>query len=605
MKKQKRTVILLVLTALAFICTNFVACKNGSGDDGKQGQEQQEQTENKNEETPVVNLKTIILGNFSEDEKGAFKRLFPNSEFGTSVTQVDESYKVVICDIDDIPEKIAEDAYYILYTLDKTAFDNVMKVHEEEYEAGLWTEEAIEEMREYVNKWPYLFYGINRKTGAEYTLYSAEGNEEIEKMQLALGITETQESIIVEEGTESDLSEDDGAIETENVSEELIGEEKFYFMFKSLANWINEKESAYANESRLDLLELDSRAANVSEGKYKLDELGNMLGSSVGYEWVNKFYAPNPDKGREYDGYFGSGKWNVAYSYKPILLYKTKGRPGIYYLVQATVSVDNTSMWGGKKKYDNLRMVGLYFKQLTIRFIPSATNYTVCCLEGDQFPKPISDNTGKTTLSSSFKWNIGGEVAANVGYENGKGKQANGSGITAGIAPKFTIGAAWDDSRTTDVTNLQICNTSNVSKGIPEWKVICNFLPEYEWGKECQFTEGCKQCQNSAINFNCSWGWFIPFNCEEAYIKDNKIDKDGKTIQVVRVDDNGTPVIDISKLPKLNVTIEGEAVYGAKYKNRYAGSEVTEREYKFPYAQKKSFPVTNDFGYSQLAFALP
>ena len=114
MKKQKRTVILLVLTAFAFICTNFVACKNGSGDAGAQNG--QEQTEVKTE-IPVVSLKTIAIGEYSEQEKSAIIKIFPNSEFSTELSAVNESHKVVINDYEDLPDNIADDAYYILYEI--------------------------------------------------------------------------------------------------------------------------------------------------------------------------------------------------------------------------------------------------------------------------------------------------------------------------------------------------------------------------------------------------------------------------------------------------------------------------------------------------------
>lgn len=585
MKKQKRTVFLMVLAAFAFICTNFVACKNGSGDAGAQNG--QEQTENKNEETPVVNLKTIILGNFSEDEKGAFKRLFPNSEFGTSVAQVDESYKVVICDIDDIPEKIAEDAYYILYTLDKTAFDNVMKVHEEEYEAGLWTEEAIEEMREYVNKWPYLFYGINMKTGAEFSSYSADGNDEAETVQLVFGEKLVNPIITaIESGEESatDLLEDDGALETDHIVGNMTEQEKLNSKFESLARWINNKESDYSDfidESRALIQELSARDSIINK-TYNLLEDKNMISDDISYS-VTKSYCPKESRPKA--GYDGTFKHSISYAYTPILVSNDFGTPGLYYLVKANFRIDNRKMWfGASDKFKGLRMVGTYFKNFEITFTPTVTGGGSARIpEALDSSMPVSGGPDETTLQTGFTFNLGGKVSGNAGYEGG-GKDPGPSG---GGEAAFNVGAEWSDGQTMKIKNLKIENITDSMNGIAGWHVSVpqSLLPKYRYWAHNQYDTGVSECQNMCKEYSCSWRWFIPFDASKA-------------VTVV----GGKSVVDLSKLPKLKVLIEVSSMYGTQHKNNAAGQTNWEVEWKNYYTFKRDFPVTNTFGKSQLVY---
>lgn len=594
MKTRKRAVFFMAMTALVLICTCFAGCENGSKNEESQSQQEQEVKK----EIPIVNLKTIILGNFSDAETTAFKRLFPNSEFSSSVAQVDESYKVVICDIDDIPEKIAKDAYYVLYTVNKSAFDNIMQVHEAEYEAGLWTEEAIEEMREYVNKWPYLFYACNMTTGAEFTSYYAEGNEETEKMQLAFG----GEPLTPATNETSENEEEEDYIGEDFIVEGMNEQEKLNFKFESLAKWINSMEAEYSveTETRTILQKSLARAAEAKASSYNLNNFTNMIGgNTVNVLWT-KTYSPNlKNPGAGYDQ---TCRYEISYSYLPILLSSSAGTPGLYYFVTAAFTIDNSKMWfGASDKYTGIRTVGVYFKNFEITFTPSVTGdgATAVKIGGSEFDyvQPRSTSTGSTKYESGYQFTFGADLKVKGGYES---KDTNKSG---GAEVGFKWGATWNNKKLFDIQNVQINNITSVSNGIAGWKV---FIPENQEGEEPylqpharfrahnQYDIGCPECRNMCQTYYCSWLWYIPFNDAKAYKKDanNKIE----------IDNDGIPVIDISKLPKLTATIAVKGFHGTQYKYNAAGRDSHEEKWYSYYTFPRSFPVTNNLDVSKLVY---
>ncbi|MBP5450231.1 MAG: hypothetical protein J6Y01_08985, partial [Spirochaetales bacterium] len=95
----------------------------------------QEQTE-----LPVVSLKTIAIGEYSDVERKAITTIFPNSEFSTELSAVNETYKVVINDYKDLPENLADDAYYILSEIQGNEIEDFVDDIDDEFWEGIWNE---------------------------------------------------------------------------------------------------------------------------------------------------------------------------------------------------------------------------------------------------------------------------------------------------------------------------------------------------------------------------------------------------------------------------------------------------------------------------------
>ncbi|MCR4822814.1 MAG: hypothetical protein K5873_08100 [Treponema sp.] len=283
MKKEKTAVIFFAMALFVFIGTIFISCENAGENEASQSQPEQ------GVETEIrqVSLKTIAVGEYSEAEKKAITEIFPNSDFTTNLSAVDDSYKVVINDYEDLPDNIADDAYYVLHEIQKGEFENVMEDRNDDFWEGSWTEDTEKMVKESLNLCPYASIGYNPSTNS--SLYSST----ISTKEEWLAVTNNYNEHIKNLGEEF---QDTNAV-AENLLEESDtnsetaatgrSEEEYYIMcFNNVAYWILSCEESKSEESRAVYL----AAAEENQGN-TVNELKLNFADGFSYCFIQMFDA--------------------------------------------------------------------------------------------------------------------------------------------------------------------------------------------------------------------------------------------------------------------------------------------------------------------------
>ncbi len=585
MKKQKRTVILLVLAALAFICTNFVACKNGSGDAGAQNE--QEQTEVKTE-IPVVSLKTIAIGEYSEQEKSAIIKIFPNSEFSTELSAVNESHKVVINDYEDLPDNIADDAYYILYEIQKNEIEDVVDDKDDEYWENVWNEENIANVKKELNICPYTFIGYNPNKNASFYISSVSSNSELEAVRQYYN-SNLPESLVKDYAIPQFTDFDDiPEIEEISASDEEANDDKgteCLMDFSNVAYWILEVEKNYSEndinraESAIRAIEKETKTSTIDISK---------ISETYTITRGCKYYPYEAVQRKKTDVYFiGSGSWTVSMRYTPIIVSGSSGsnQDGMYFFVEATIWVANKDLMTIKEVKDGKGnkgyIAGLCLKKLDINIYPKvydSTQKRLSILFPDGYtPKPetINENTSYS-YSDKYKIHFGAKVYGSKSGETGLQTET----INGVVKTKSQSGTKWEvggelsggwehewgqeykrdikDYELRNCANFDFDNTSNSRTDYLNYVLKVNNLPK--WGddtaKNKKFSEGATALYSTIFTYE-SWAWFVPGTF--------KVDDGKGNVKVT--------------LPTINLTILGNPLYSAFWH----WSDTIEHEYSIGY----------------------
>lgn len=513
MKKQKRTVFLMVLAAFAFICTNFAACKNGSGDAGAQNG--QEQTEVKTE-IPVVSLKTIAIGEYSEQEKSAIIKIFPNSEFSTELSAVNESHKVVINDYEDLPDNIADDAYYILYEIQKNEIEDVVDDKDDEYWENVWNEENIANVKKELNICPYAFIGYNPNKNASLQTNLISTQEQFESVMKHFydnQVVLPGEDAIPQPNSFEELFSPEG--KTAAALEEDSENNKFIMWFSIVARWILRNEEDNTEALKASQNELSARLMDSSSVQQEQNDFNqaNSFRIDKGNVYDNVSYKIPREDTNEY--MTGSGSWLVSMLVTPMNVTGTSGCDGMYYVVKATIDISNEYMMhhNWTKNTKGGEYAAFYLKNFAVSFVPHFKTYgnnskslsntfaTNC------FPSPKTATADvKNSYSTGFDFGIGGK--GSYGTKDGKAEWS----VEVSADAKWS----WKNEKQWTTNDLEITESNKTIKnGAIETRPVkyvmeIGNLPYWDKSQK-HYTRGPRICY-ADVDIDCCWVWYVPGN---------------------------------------------------------------------------------------------
>lgn len=510
MKTRKRAVFFMAMTALVLICTCFAGCENGSKNEESQSQQEQKVKE----KTPVVSLKTIVIGDYSDVEKKVITQIFPNTEFSTNLSAVNESYKIVINDLEDLPDNIADDAYYILYDIQENEeIEDVLDDRNDEFWEGIWNEETEEMVKERLQLCPYAFIGYNPAHNARIYISSISTQNQWE------AVINDYNNHIEEHGGNIELNkidietffvEDENALLTNGQNE--INEEVCIMRFSDIAHWILNCEESQSKEARVAARSAIERAVKSGDDpEVKIQEVA----SSYSITRVDQLEAniPIPRKGVK-DTISGKGSIGITIAYTPFLITNSNSS-GLYYAVNMQTSIANANMihyfWTSKTKGG--QVAGFYMKEVSTTVIPIVKTKTGELLEVT-FPVGCSP-VPKTSLSDvnkteehGYKWNIGGEVK--VGYKNGSKSGFDVSGtVKGGVEFSNSTRTTWTSKDVNFINKSYFM--SNPYRAIAEGSIVVGNLPEW---KDREFSRAPLVCEGTQ-DVNSTWLWYIPGDFKE------------------------------------------------------------------------------------------
>lgn len=547
MKKFVKIAALLCAATLA-----FVACS--SGDDNNLAALAATLNSSAPADNDIVSLRTIVVGtDYNDDEKSAIRKRFPNCVFASSSSDVNSSYKVIICDATSgrIPEgSTANDANIILYELengDWTAWKDVITSKTSALgEAG---EADLFEAQ--IGKFPYHFFGINRAIDSELFVRYVEKKDKWSDFYATLHggssisiapdySSATGDYASVHEytaGTRADQEEDEeeGAYDESEISRHA-NEQSLVGLFRHAARWVLNNQTRIEAQKAVSSNVAQNIASMIqkSEGNAETYDLSRICGEysdniGMSYNIGHRLRKLPLSKEDRIDGH---GGWSIQLAYKPFLVTGSASN-GLYYAVKANISVSNKDAykgrWWNRHGGTYVRLTGYYLDNFIATFKPTAkigdTEYDVQFPVGcEPTPKTQSNDVHYTT---GFEWGLDGTLEG--GYSQEKGGSA---GAKLGGHFKYSDSKSYDIHDVNIYNNRDFEQSGGKKKYYVSYKLQLKNLPDYEWSQYRGFTEGCDACK-STVEFNTSWLWYIPGD----FTKDN--------------------------MPTLSVQICGQPFYGA------------------------------------------
>lgn len=498
---MKKMFLLRPADVMALLCASVLAFAACSGGGDNPATLPTTQSTSQNQDNDIVTAKTLILGNFSAAESAAFKRRFPNADFSTSsISDVDESYKVVISDFSDMPNTIADDAFFVLYTLDGNAFNGIRATAKEEH----WTDEEKARLEKDIADWPYFFLGKNFKTDNSLKVRKVETEEEWNKFYTFIGATDN--TVVEEPG-------DIGADETGTENQKLSDEDSYYVMFRPVAQWILESKNDSGDQT-LQNAAISFATANGATGNYDIakSDVFKKIHERVSFSW-RKTYQVDKWKGYRGDYIWGAGSWTIAISYIPVWITDSQGADGLYYAMSTTTNIASSKMYAGRKGVGHggflHRYVGMYLTKFDQSFVPSASgtennvqkHYEVQ-IPDSCGPRPETTN-GAKEYSSGFDWGLEGKA------HYSKNKDGNEGGLELG--GKFS----YSSKETYKVEDMNIVNVSDKSTSsgaevdCVRYRLDIGNTPEYD-SIYYPYYKTPSAASTSTATFHTAWMWRVP-----------------------------------------------------------------------------------------------
>ncbi|WP_294430983.1 hypothetical protein [uncultured Treponema sp.] len=519
MRKTKSTALFMAMAALVFTWTGLTACKD---------EDSESQSNTKANESPVVSLKTIAVGEYSDAEKKAITTIFPNSEFSTDLSAVNETYKVVINDYKDLPDNLADDAYYILYEIQGNEIEDVVDDRDDEFWEGTWNEHTEKMIKDDLQLCPYSFIGYNPAFNASLYISSISTQEQWE------AVTKDYNDNLEEEFA-------DNMISTENIFEEdetsasmgesdTNSEKNCLISFSTVGYWILDCEKSQTDESRMAIRSEIERAVRTDgngTASFNIANIASAYSISVGNISFNANIKIPREKTDE--RIRGTGSCTVKVSYTPFLVTGSNS-PGMYYGVTTETRVTNENMihYFHSTSPKGGTIAGLYLTKLTTLFMPTVYKAVKDDTTGKrkrtseflpiEFPVECSPvpytSTAKKDHSETNEIKKHFELGGEVGY---------GGGLLPGFLGSAKPSGGWEWNRSTTTTwvtnDVQFKNLTAVSKEYSKVSPYTEYaksslevgnLPE--WNKKTnEFSRAPLLCESTQL-YTSTWLWRIPGN---------------------------------------------------------------------------------------------
>ncbi len=514
MKKQMNNVIFVVMAALVLI--GFWACNNESV-------ETENTTTQEQAELPVVSLKTIAIGEYSDVERKAITTIFPNSEFSTELSAVNETYKVVINDYKDLPENLADDAYYILYEIQGNEIEDVVDDRDDEFWEGIWNEHTEKMVKDDLQLCPYSFIGYNPVHNASLYISSISTQKQWE------AVTKDYNDNLEEEFADNEISTENIFEANENsalMEESDSDTEKNCLMsFSTVGYWILGCEESQTDESRTAVrsaIERAVRADGEDTASFNLANIAGAYSISRGGITFNADIKIPREKTEE--RIRGLASCVVKVSYTPFLITGSNSS-GMYYGVTTETRIANANMmhYFHTTKPKGGTIAGLYLTNLTTLFMPIVYDATKDSSNARvrannflpiEFPVECSPVPHTSTATKEHEDTKGIKKHFEAGGEGGWSQK---DGWSAGA--KISVGWEWSKSTTTtwktndvDFTNetgvtTQYCKTSPYTEYAKGSLVVGN-LPKWN-EKNDEFSRAPLLCEATQL-YTSTWLWRIP-----------------------------------------------------------------------------------------------
>lgn len=293
--------------------------------------------------------------------------------------------------------------------------------------------------------------------------------------------------------------------------------DKSYYvqLFNSFGEWVKENYESPANETRA-LRRADSGVKDPFNPHVDTgypDEIFNLYFPTHLWNKItnhhNQRFVAGGDNDAPYDcgGYGGIRvATNVWYFYS---FSDNPNISGDYYLIQSSVTAENSGLWTPKYYYhgaEKVFIIGYFMTKMDV-------DYRMCDWVEPKFPNtgdlgnPAPGTTINTVhYSYGFSWGLNGSLS--VGGQKGK----NGQAATNSLNVSGTVGWNIQFNKTEgyDYKDLNIINNSDGKRGYVTYQYqLYNFKPSRDWDKQKE-GNGYPAISRSNMDTYASWLWRVP-----------------------------------------------------------------------------------------------
>lgn len=303
-------------------------------------------------------------------------------------------------------------------------------------------------------------------------------------------------------------------------NEDRVIDEQFYIdRFNSFTKWVSEQyegQSAFTRGDDDYKSGLDVMNADTPDQQYNYDYPVHLYHQVTDYH--NKWHVA---RGKDKNDHQDVGKdGNIHLSMNLWYFYVNESdevNKGDYYLVESTVSAENSNTWEPKSyKHigEKVYVVGYFMTQLHTKFTLTngSTNIGPTFYYG---PNP-STTQGSGTSTKGFNWGLNGGISA--GISGGW----SGVGPTATVSKNFNFGfsVGWTNQQSYTISDLSAGNVSQNAYGIVAYDyTVNNINPQADWDKSCNGQGYPEICRKNLIA-SSTWIWKVPAGTNS--VGDNK-----------------------------------------------------------------------------------